>query len=207
MTKKPIHEKSLIDTIWFRPSETLKFILERCPNKYVSILLVLGGISRGIARASNKNMGDNMETWLVLTISIIAGGLFGWMSYYIYAWALSATGKWINGKAGTDKFKTIIAWSLIPSIVALLLLIPELIIFGDGLFQSYTSNNSNAIIISYFIFGILELILGVWSLVILVKGIALIQNFSIGKSILNLIIPILIILVPILFITLAIGTL
>lgn len=207
MTEKTIQENTLIETIWLKPSQTLKFILERCPNKYVTGFLVLGGVSRAIDSAANKGMGDDLDTWLVLTISIIAGGLFGWISYYIYAWAMSETGKWLKGKANSEKFRTILAWSLVPTIVSLLLIFPELIIFGDDLFKSEISNNSTVLSYSYIFFGLLELILGIWSLVILVKGIAIVQDFTIGKSILNLIFPALIFIVPILIIALIFGNL
>ncbi len=143
MTEKPIQENTLLETIWLKPTQTLQFVLERCPNKYITGLFMLGGVSRVIDTASNRSLGDNMETWLVLTIVILAGGLFGWISFYIYAWAMSETGKWLKGKARSDGFRTILAWSLVPAIASLLLLIPALVIFSDDLFKSEISNNSN----------------------------------------------------------------
>ncbi|MBV1923632.1 MAG: YIP1 family protein [Flavobacteriaceae bacterium] len=195
-------ENKLLQTIWLKPTQTLKFILEHCPDKFVTGFLILGGVSRAIDRASNKSMGDTMDTWLVLTIAILAGGVFGWVSYYIYAWAMSYTGKWLKGKAESDKFKTILAWSLVPTIASLLLLVPELIIFGDDLFRSEISNNSDTFIYSYVFFALLEVLLAIWSIVILVKGISIIQNFTIGKSILNMFLPGLVILIPIIVIAL-----
>jgi len=200
-----INDDNLFVKIWLNPTDTLKYILKNCPEKYVIILLVLGGIVRAIDRASIKDMGDNMSTLSVLGITIIFGGLFGWIAYYIYAWALSVTGEWLNGKSDPSQFRTIIAWSLIPSICTLILLVPEVIIFGDDLFRSEPFNESLLNTISWIMFGVIEIILAIWTLVILVNGISLIQNFGIGKSILNMILPGLVIAIPIMAIALLFG--
>ena len=200
-----INHDNLLTKIWLKPTDTLKYILKNCPEKYVTILLVLGGIVRAIDRASNKDMGDNMSTAAVLGFAIILGGLFGWVTYYIYAWGMSVTGEWLSGKSEPSKFRTIIAWALIPSICSLILLVPEVIIFGDDLFKSEPINESLFNTISWIVFGLIEIGLAIWSTVILVKGISLIQNFGIGKSILNMILPGLVIVIPIVAIALLVG--
>lgn len=150
-------------------------------------------------------MGDNMSTAAVLGIVIILGGLFGWVTYYIYAWCMSVTGEWLNGKSEPSKFRTIIAWALIPSICSLILLVPEVIIFGEDLFKSEPMNESLFNTVSWIVFGLIEIALAIWSTVILVKGMSLIQNFGIGKSFLNMILPGIVIVVPIAAIALLVG--
>jgi len=202
-----INDDNLLTKIWLNPTDTLKYILKNCPEKYVAILLVLGGMGRAIDRASSKGMGDNMSTAAVLGITIVLGGLLGWITYYIYAWAMSVTGEWLNGKSEPSQFRTIIAWALIPSICSLILLVPEVIILGDDLFRSEIMNESLFNSISWIIFGLIEIILAIWSMVILVKGISLIQDFGIGKSILNMILPGLVLIIPIVVIALLVGML
>ena len=195
-----IKEETLLKSIWLRPTDTLNYILENCPEKYVTVLLVLGGINSAIERAVSRSSGDTLNLGAVLAIAIIAGGLFGWISYYIYAWAMSETGRWLDGSAEPKEFRTVIAWSLVPMVVSLSLIVPELMIFGGDLFKSEIPDNSLGIAMSYIFFGLIEIILGIWSLVIMVKGIAIIQKFGIGYAILNMIIPILILIVPLLLI-------
>lgn len=196
----------LIFTIWNQPKLTLRYILERCPEKNVFLFFVLGGIVDAISRAANKGMGDTMSLMAVLLITVIAGGLFGWISYFIYAWTLSWTGKWLDGKAEPERFRTVLAWSLVPSIATIILLIPELLVLGEDLFKSTMDDDSMFSNISLIVFGVLEIVLSVWSLVILVTGIKLVQGFGTGKAILNLILPALVILVP-LFLLIYIFTL
>jgi len=204
---KTVNESKLIFEIWIKPTQTLKYILNSCPEKYVTLFIVLGGVSKAISKASEKNAGDNMSTMLVLTYAIIGGALFGWISYYIYAFFLSITGKWINGKAEPNQFRTVLAWASVPTLSSLILLMPELLIFGDDLFRSELSNSDLLYQILYSTFVLIELVLGIWTLVISVKGISIIQEFGIGKSILNLFLPALLLMGAVLIIILAVYAL
>jgi len=199
-----IKENKLLLKIWTEPKATLTYILNNCPDKYLLVLFALGGISRSIDRAATKSLGDHMSTASILLFSIIGGGLFGWLSYYFYAWLLEVTGKWIKGTGTFSQFKTVLAWSLVPTAFSLLLLIPELIVAGDALFKSegYPPNGITDTLM--LLFELIEATLGIWTLVIFIKGVSLIQNFNTGKAILNAILPVFLILIPILLLVLLI---
>jgi hypothetical protein len=195
-----INEGNLLFKIWVQPTASLSYILTYNPKKYYIILLVLTGITNTIDRASTKNAGDNMSTFYVLLTSIIGGGLLGWMTVYIYAWGMSGTGKWLKGSANPEEFRIVTIWSCIPSISSLFLLIPQIFIYGDELFKSSPIVEYDFMIYLWYMFLGVEMILGLWTIIIMVKGIALIQNFSIGKAILNLFLPGLVLLIPIIVI-------
>lgn len=197
-----IDEKSLFFSIWLKPTNTLKHILSNYPEKYVTILIVLGSIIKALDKASTKDMGDRLETPYIIIMAIIAGALFGWISYYISAWAMSEAGIWLGGKAKPTQFRTVLAWASVPLIASGFLLILELFFFGDDVFKSEIQNIDSSTPYLWVFFGILELILGIWALVILVKGISLIQDFKTGKAILNMIFPGIIV---ILIILIAVG--
>ncbi len=191
-----LNEKDLLITIWTKPKLSLEFILKYCPNKYVNALLVLGGITNAFDKKSTQFITYNSISPISLLVVLIFGGLFGWLFSYLYAVMLKWTGTWLNGKAKTDQFLTVIAWSLIPSISSLILMIPKQLLFGDGLFIINIRELLNPKDIIYLVFAIIELGLSIWTLVILIKGIALIQNFNTGKSILNAVLPLLVLIVP-----------
>lgn len=200
-----IQEDNLLTQIWFKPKRTLSYILQNQPEKYVPVLLCLGGIVRAIDRASMKGMGDKMSTITVLVMALVGGGLFGWITYYFYGWLLSVTGRWISGNGSAANFRTVIAWALIPSIFTLLLLLPELLIFGDDLFRSERTNTSTFHDVIWIVFGLLEAVLGTWTIVILVKGVSLVQNFAAGKAIVNILLPGLLIVGPIILLAVLFG--
>ena len=99
-----------------------------------------------------------------------------------------------------------LAHAMLPTIVALIFLIPQIIIYGNEVFKSEGDIISAGLTSNIIVYGsmILEFILGVWTIILVVIGLSVVQKISIGKSILNLLLPILIILVPILLIVLLI---
>jgi hypothetical protein len=201
-----ISDKKLFSGIWTSPRKVFKFINTYKYDKYVTGLLILAGITRTFDRASMKNMGDNFSLWGILAFCIIIGAIFGWVTYYIYSALISWTGKWINGKGNTDSILRVLSYALIPSIISLLLLIPQIAIYGNEIFKSDGDISSGGIVSNIIVYGsmILEFTLGIWSLVLCVIGISEVQKLSIGKSILNLLLPAIVIMTPILIIVLII---
>jgi hypothetical protein len=170
-------------------------------------LLVFAGISRGFDQAMSKSWGDDLPLWGIILIAVIAGGLVGWVSLWMYSDLISWTGKWLKGEGKTDSILRIISYAMIPSIVVLVLLIPQIGIYGNELFKSNGDFASAGYETAIFVAGtgILAFLLGIWSFVFCVIGVPEVQKFSIGKSILNVLLPILVILIPIMIIVLLGG--
>ncbi len=196
---KTLTDKELFYNIWTKPREVFKYINEKPFDKYVKILLVLAGISRALDRASMKDMGDNMSLWGILGISIVVGGLLGWISYYIYASLLSWTGGWLDGQGDTNALLRILSYAMIPSIVAMLFLIPQIAIYGNEIFKAEGDIISAGLIPNIVVYGfmIIQIILGIWTMVLCVIGVSEVQKFSIGKAILNILLPVLVFIIPI----------
>jgi len=195
--------------IWTSPRLVFKFINEYRYDKFITMLLVLAGITATLNRAASKGLGDQVPLFVVLIIGIIAGAIFGWISYYIYAALISWTGKWLKGQGNTTSLLRMISYATIPSIIVLILYIPKIILFGNGIFQRdfdvFESGNGILYEIIYLIFLLIEIVLGVWTLVIFVIGISEVQKISIGKSILNLILPAMVIFIPLGMIAFIVG--
>lgn len=201
-----ITEKNVFLKIWTSPREVLKYINETNYDKYFYLLLFLSGISRGFDRASMRNMGDQMPLIGIIGLSIGLGGLLGWISFYFYSALLSWTGKWLKGVGDTKSIFRILAYSMIPSIIGLLFLIPQIAIYGNEVFKSDGDITSAGLVsnLIYYCSLVIEFILGIWTMVLCVIGISEVQKLSIGKTILNIFLPVMIILIPILTIALLI---
>jgi len=188
--------------IWFRPKQVFQYILEFDYNDFVIPLLYILGILRSLNSAIDKNLGDMFSLPTIIFSSIFIGGFFGWLGFYIYAIILRWTGKWLNGKGDTDSILKVLAYGQIPSILVLLLIIAQIFLFGEDLFKSemdpnkYNTLNANFLIIT----TILQVLLVIWSSILVIIGLSEVQKFSIGKSILNFLLPVIIIVVPIIFI-------
>ena len=187
-----VREDNVLVKLWLHPRATLQFILTHCPDKYVPALLVLGGIVRSLDRAQRTNMGDKMSLPGVLLMAILVGGAFGWLTYYAYAWGLSLTGQWLGGQATTDRFKTVVAWALVPTVLTLIPFALELDMHGENTFRSEVLEVVNLPLSDSFLEMAMlfsNLALTVWSVVIFVIGTRLIQGFGVGRALANMLLP------------------
>jgi hypothetical protein len=184
-----VSEHNLLRKIWTVPLATLSFILAKCPDKHVTVLLILGGAVRALDRVVRQHDASKQVVANGITIGVILGALSGWLTYYCYAWGLSLTGSWLGGRATTDQLRTILAWALVPSVASLALLFPQVALLEDGSFRreygAYFTEGSSVLMLCW----IGQLVLNIWSVVILLKGIALVQGFGLGKSTLNMLLP------------------
>ena len=193
-------DREIFMGIWTNPRAIFKYIHAIKHDKYITVLLVLAGISRTFDRASTKNMGDEFPLIAIIFFAIVAGSLFGWLTYYIYAAILSWVGKWLKGDQDTKSILRIISYSMIPALLGLGFFLLQILFFGIDLFKSDgIINIEEDTVTSILFYGLvaLQVIFSLWTIVLVVIGLSEIQKFSIGKSILNLILPIFVILIPI----------
>lgn len=197
-------DKDVFTKIWSSPRQIFKFINDKNYDQYMILLLLLSGISRSFDRASMNNMGDTMSIWAIVGICIVAGGLFGWLSYYIYAALMSWTGKWLNAKGDTESILRMLSYAMLPSIIALIFLIPQIAIYGNEIFKADGDITSAGWLANIFVYGsiLLEFVLGIITIIFCVIGTSEVQKLSIGKSILNLLLPAFVIIIPIMAIVL-----
>jgi len=186
-----LSDKEIFTRIWRSPRLVFKFINENNYTKFSTILLILGGITGALNSASTRNMGDIMPLWSVLIVCLIGGGVFGWLYFYIYASLLSWTGKWLKGTGNTKSLFKMISYALIPSLLVFFTFILRIALIGNEEFQRNMDVLDNEFLITalFSISLFVEIVTGIWTLAILVIGISEVQKLSIGKSIVNLILP------------------
>lgn len=189
--QQELTDKDIFVNIWLSPRMVFKYINDKQYDKYLVILLILAGISRAFDRAVAKNMGDDTSLGLIIVTCIIGGAAFGWISFYIYAFLVSWTGKWLKGDGGTRSVLRVLAYAAIPSIFALILLFLQIGVFGEDVFKEDGDlMKAGALGLGFSLFCLLlELVLLVWSFVLAVVGVSEVQKMSIGKSIVNLLLP------------------
>ena len=186
-----INGSKVLEKVLTSPIRAFQFINTYQYEKHLHVLLFLAGIVKSFDRAVEKNMGEETSLWGVLAMAVIMGGLFGWISFYIYSFLVSWTGKWLNGVANTDAVLRVFAYSTLPSSLGLVVLLIQIAIFGKDIFTNDAILTDATTLSSIIVYGtlFLQISLSVWSLVLLVIGIAEVQKFSIGYAILNVILP------------------
>jgi hypothetical protein len=181
-----INRTNLFRKIWTEPRATLSYILANHIDEHVSMLFVLGGITRAVGRAIMHYPTNKVGGSLTLILAIVGGSISGMITYTAYAWGMSLAGGWLGGKASSDQFKTILGWASVPNIAALLLLVPTFIVVSGEATRPLTVFLTNTLEVSC---AFLQIGLGIWSTVILLKGVTLIQGFTTGRALANVLLP------------------
>jgi hypothetical protein len=191
-------DRDIFTKIWLSPRQVFKFINDYQYDKYVIVLLVLAGVAKALERASSNYYGDTKEIWEIVVTCVVVGGIFGWITYYLFAGIISWTGKWMEGEGNTESILRIMSFAMLPSIMALLILLIKVVIYGDDVFRSPEETGTGLLMSlwSYF-FDFIHVLLAFWSIFLFVIGISEVQKLSIGKSILNLLIASLVLILPI----------
>jgi len=191
-----LSEKEIFRKIWMSPRKVFKFINDSNYNELTTVLLIFGGIASTLNNASGRNIGDHVPLWAVLIACVFGGAIFGWISFYIYAALLSWTGKWLKGVGNTTSLLRMMSCAIIPSLIIILLFILRIILYGNEVFQSNFDiyGKGTLTIMVYAFTAFVEVAIGIWTLVILVIGISEVQKLSIWKSILNMILPVIVLI-------------
>lgn len=182
-----LRERDIVTRIWFEPRTIFRYINEHRHETSLWMLLVLNGIVQSFERAAQKHMGDTFPFVGLVLFCIVFGSLGGYISVKIYAHLISWTGRWLGGTADNKSLLRVFAYACIPSLVSLLVLIVQLGLYGQVLFQK--DGISEAFDTVGLLLIAVQFILKVWLVVLWIVGTAEVQAFSIGKAIVNLLLP------------------
>lgn len=172
-------------SIWIKPRETIRWIVDTDPTRQVILLAALGGIAQSL-RAEGISLGDNLSVLATFMTALIGGSISGIISLYIGGAILRWTGSWFEGQATTEEVRAAIAWSSVPTIWALLLQIPELILFG-----TVPSRIDASPILLFLLSGftVVEITITIWTFIIFLKCIGEVHCFSAWEALGAVIVP------------------
>ncbi len=161
-------------SILTKPRETIFYITDTNPTKYVILLAVIGGIIDATFKAMNKYSNPYQAIWNIL----ISGTITGFISLYVLGFLIQVSGKLLKGKGTEVTIRAACAWSILPQIVAMPLFIITIFLF------TYK--------IAWPLITCQVLVTACW-LIVMSKTIAQVQNFkSAWMGLLNIVLAILI---------------
>ncbi len=177
----------------------MRQVLATDPARLVLVLAMLGGLSQALDNASLFSLGDKLSPAAVFALCAVFGPVSGIITLYLSGLVLSWTGKWLGGQAGQAEVRSAVAWSNVPIIWAMLLWVPEYLLFGRELFMSDTPALDASLSLSFTLMGffLVEIILAIWALVIYLKCLGEAHRFSAWKALANSVIAALLVIIPI----------
>lgn len=196
--------------IWFKPRETIRWIVDTDPRLHFWVLVVSYGIIRAFDQAVAWGLVLPPEAApnAILFMILVVGPIAGWVMVYIFAFFLQMTGSWFRGQATLAEIRAVFLWSTVPYVVAMaLVIIPLFGVLGFEVFNDLLSqlkiylggqNISEAAWNSAFLFFIISMsFLGLaLRLRTFLVGYAEVQKFSMGRAVASSVIGFLILYLP-----------
>lgn len=176
---------NLFSAIWGlmeSPRPTFKKIVLSGQKNYVLILGALQGVAALLAFARWQNLGQGIDTSLVLGLATALGAFAGIAIQFILAGFVLQVARSLGGKGTLRNTRAVIAYAGIPLVLWLVILVPiEFGIFGRYLFEG---NPSPAVIapVLYYVLSGIEVLLLAASLYLLAVGIGVAHGFSAGRG-------------------------
>jgi hypothetical protein len=199
-----LSDYEVFKAILTKPRLGFRYILEKNYANYFYTILCLAGMSSALNSYVTEEKIYSSSLYYVLPINLLLSGLLGWIFLYIYAALMSWTGSWLGGKGNTDTIYKTIAYASITSVLSIALNL--ILLFYLKFTTTYDGEtiyfaNDFGIYIYYALIGIVGLA-SIYSFVLLIIGISEVQKLPIGESILNIFLPALLFMIPIIIIIL-----
>jgi hypothetical protein len=170
-------------TIYVWPVKTFEYLIaldDKKKNSIMNILFFFSSMYVGIFKFREISSLININIFLSLIFSMLLTGLFGLFLYRtIFSLIIWSTGRLFEGKATKEQVKLVLAFSLIPDVLRVIL---GLSFALPAMFLKYPD------LISYQN-PLVSWILWIISLRILVYGLAFFNKYSYGYALLSYLLP------------------
>lgn len=200
MQPAPVQTRSMNPwfTMWLRPRETTREILDTDPARLVIALAMFGGVLNALAHASVASLGDELSVPMIFALAIPVGMVAGVIALYLGAALIRWTGSWLGGQASAGEVRAALAWGHLPVYFAAVLWLPYLGFFGNEIFMSEMPSVQARpwLLLVLLNLAVLEKGLAVWGLVTLVLAVAEAHRFSGWRSLGSIVMAVLVLIVP-----------
>ena len=185
-------------TVWTRPRATIRGIVDTEPTRWVMPLALTSGIVQTLNNATQRNAGDTLPLGAILGMVLVLGPIGGVVSLYLGAFFIGLSCRWLGGRANSTEVRAALAWCGVPTLATIPIWLLQLGIFGREMFTSEMPSVEANPMLSILVVGtgIVEVILGIWSFVILLKMLGEVEGFSAWKALGALLLLMLAIIVP-----------
>ncbi len=185
-------------TMFVRPRQTMRQILDADPTRFVVPLAMLAGVLTVLDRASIDSMGDRMPVSSIFAIAFPVGVIVGLVMLYLGGAVIQWTGSWFGGRATAGEVRAALAWGRMPFYAAGLLWLPYLVFFGGEVFMSEMPSVEARpwLLLVLINLAVLEVGLSIWGMITLVLAVAEAHRFPAWNSLGSIALAVVLVGVP-----------
>jgi len=163
-------------SFWLSPRQTIVRIVAERPRYLVVPLAVLGGASGAATVLLDMGIGTDLVGWRGSAGTILGGAVLGFCNLYLFAAVAGWIGRTIGGSASTVAVRAVYAWSQLPIVLGLIIVLAVLsglhVFAADGIASPARSP----------VLQIVQGIFGLWTLVAALLMLARVEGFGFGRA-------------------------
>ena len=183
-------------TMWYAPRATARRLIDSGAQGELLLAMLLG-TSQALDRAATRDLGATLGLPAILAIGVAVGVAFGPLTLFLGAWLLRWTGSWLGGRGTAAELRTALAWGQVPTLSAMPLWIPILLVGGVELFRAEPRFESAADGFVILVCGLAMGAAGIWGTVTSVLCVAEAHRFSGWKALGSVALALLLVAVPV----------
>jgi signal peptidase I len=168
-------------SMWNQPRSTIRAIVHSKPAYGIYYLATVYALQSFFFYANWWSLGLNARYHLLMTLGVIFSPVIGVIWLYFTGLIFYLSGRLLKGTAPSAHLRSVIAWSSIPYSITLLMWLILIFTTPENVFIQDADGTSSIFV------NLISLIVGIWSLVLLVQSIREIQLFSVRRSIFNVV--------------------
>lgn len=178
-------------SIWVKPKQTVRAIINYNVKYRFFVLSLVYGLPTVLQLAQNLSLGSVFSLPAIILFCLILSPILGAIGLLLCTTFLTWTGRWLlGGKASFLEMRCAVSWTNATNLVtvivwaALIVQFKELI-FYEGFVRMPMTMAESAWLSSYFL---IQLIVAIWSFILLLFGVSEAHRFSVWKALLNVVI-------------------
>ncbi len=183
--------------MWTKPRETIRSIVKSDSNRHLWWLAGIYGFPMLLHFSQSLSLAMKVSPYLIVIGSAVFAALIGMIGFQVTSGLVHWTGKWLGGVGHFLQIRAAVAWSNVTNIGTGFLWLLLIAFFGSDVFMrtfAETPFVGSAMALVTMIF-LLQTVLSIWSFVLLVCSLAEVQQFSVWRAIVNIILPFIIVTV------------
>jgi signal peptidase I len=165
-------------SVWLRPRRTIERIVADRPQRFVLLLASLGPISGFVAGLVGFGLTSLLLDWRVLLGLAAVGIVAGILNVYVAAVVFKWTGRLMGGRATAVQLRAVLAWCALPSILGVMIVVVSRVALSILGGESQAAPNWLSLLL-----GMIVVLCGLWSLIILLLMFARVQGFGFWRTV------------------------
>ncbi len=172
-----------IFSVWIKPLKTFKFLAQRDDDKNnanINVIFFLVSMTAGFSSANDIQKIFEGNYFAALIIGLIISGLLGLLFFNtLFTYCIWGISKLLQGKANKNQIRLALAYALVPSLIHLII----------GLIMIVPATILNDIELITYQNPITKFVLWIFTIRILVYGLAYFNKYAYAYALLTFIIP------------------